>query len=123
MNLVAIVVMLQGGLYVINSIIEIFNGADFKVGTNIILSTNFYYIGVAFGVLLIISSIGLLKRKKYGYFLVLYLYSILLIYYLMAVIYLVVNRLYFLGFYCIVVMTIFYMIINFVRKNKSEFVG
>ncbi|MBE3591516.1 MAG: hypothetical protein IMW84_01080 [Thermoanaerobacter sp.] len=123
MNLVAIVVMLQGGIYVINSIIEIFNGADFKVGTNIILSTNFYYIGVTFGVLLIISSIGLLRRKKYGYFLVLYLYSILLIYYLMAVIYLVVNKLYFLAFYCIVVMTIFYMIINFVRKNKSEFVG
>jgi Ca2+/Na+ antiporter len=121
MNFVAILVMLQGGLYILDSIIRIFEGANFKIGGNIILSTNFYFIGIIFGAIFIISSIGLLKKRKYGYFLALYLYAILIIYYLMAIAYLIINQQYFLAFYCIAVMVVFYMIINYVRKNKSEF--
>ncbi|MCP2241225.1 putative membrane protein, partial [Thermoanaerobacterium thermosaccharolyticum] len=69
----------------------------------------------------LLTFTGLLKKRKYGYFLALYLYAILIIYYLMAIAYLIINQQYFLAFYCIAVMVVFYMIINYVRKNKSEF--
>ncbi|AST57598.1 hypothetical protein Thert_01578 [Thermoanaerobacterium thermosaccharolyticum] len=39
----------------------------------------------------------------------------------MAIAYLIINQQYFLAFYCIAVMVVFYMIINYVGKNKSEF--
>ncbi|AFK85737.1 MULTISPECIES: hypothetical protein [Thermoanaerobacterium] len=121
MNFVAILVMLQGTLYILDSIIRMVEGANFKIGSNVILSTNFYFIGIIFGAIFIISSIGLFKKRIYGYFLALYLYAILIIYYLMAIAYLIINQQYFLAFYCIAVMVVFYMIINYVRKNKSEF--
>ncbi|MGF7398011.1 hypothetical protein [Thermoanaerobacterium thermosaccharolyticum] len=121
MNFVAILVMLQGTLYILDSIIRILEGANFKIGSNVILSTNFYFIGIIFGAIFIISSIGLFKKRIYGYFLALYLYAILIIYYLMAIVYLIINQQYFLAFYCIAAMVVFCMIINYVRKNKSEF--
>ncbi|MDE4543125.1 hypothetical protein BVF91_05600 [Thermoanaerobacterium sp. PSU-2] len=121
MNFVAILVMLQGALYILDSIMRMLERVNFKIGSNVILSTNFYFIGIIFGAVFIISSIGLLKKRKYGYFLALSLYTILIIYYLMAIAYLIINQQYFLAFYCIAVMAVFYMIINYIRKNKSGF--
>lgn len=93
-NFVAILVMLQGTLYILDSIIRMFEGTNFKIGGIIILSTNFYFIGIIFGAIFIISSIGLLKKRKYGYFLALYLYAILIIYYLMAIAYLIISSIF-----------------------------
>lgn len=124
MNFVAWIIMLHGIVYLIQSISNIYTNKQMSLG-KIQLGMTINYLGVILAIILIISSIGLLKRKKYGYYLTLLIYTLLMAYCISSLIY--VN--FSMGFdfiLTVIILTLFFLsflIVNYIRKQSSVFMG
>jgi hypothetical protein len=121
----SILVTLQGLSYCIQSILGFYIGTELKFGVQLI-NSNYNLVGIVLGVLLIITGIGIWYRKEYAYNSAMVVYSLLVIYGMISICYLLITQTIESGILVpIVLITIisilFLLFIRYVKTNKFEF--
>lgn len=122
MYLVSFLILAQGIKYIIEANTKINNASLYKFGYIVLKTPVLYYIEIALGVLLIVSSIGIFTKKKFGYTLITWLYTFLIIYCLGSVIYLLLVSEYIPIIIVTCLVLYFYIVLSYMRKHRSEFV-
>lgn len=123
MNLVAAFILLQGLVYFIVSILGIYLGRTVSVGL-MGIGLNLNFIGAALGICMIISSVGLFQKKKYGYNTFRWTYSIFLVFQSGTLINIWFKNGFDLGYSLgsLILLGIFYKILTFVGKERARFI-
>lgn len=121
----SILVALQGLGYCIQSILGFYEGTELKFGIHLI-NSNYNLVGIVLGAWLIITGIGIWYRKRYAYNSTMIVYSLLVIYCMISICYLLITQTIESGIFVpIVLITIisilFLFIIRYIKKNKLEF--
>ncbi len=120
MKVLSTIVTIQGLVYIYGSIISIFNGNMFEVGTYS-LGPYFHIMGIVLGLSLVIAGIGLWFQKRYSYYLTIIIYFMLTIYGGIAVVYLlIVNEI--VPMLLVILFLIYsFIIINYTWRRKIKF--
>ena len=84
MKILSSLMIIQGIVYFIQSILGLFKGTLLKFGT-VSINANYNIIGIVLGIWLIISGIGIWGKKKYAYKSTILLYSLLIIYLIISI--------------------------------------
>jgi hypothetical protein len=121
----SILVDLHGLGYFIQSILGFYEGTELKFGVHLI-NSNYNIVGIVLGVWLIITGIGIWYKKRYAYNSAMVVYSLLIIYGMISICYLLITQTIVSGIFVpIVLITIisilFLLFIRYVKKNKLEF--
>lgn len=124
-KVISFLVALQGMGYFIQSILGLYRRTELKIGVQGI-DPNYNIIGVILGLWLIATGIGVWYRKEYAYRSIIIIYSLLIIYGVISIGYLLVNQP--LNSNIIpplvitaIVLAFFAIIIKYIQKNKHEF--
>lgn len=125
MKALSVIVSLQGLGYFIQSILGLYRGKELEIGVQLI-NSNYNIIGVILGAWLIAIGIGIWYRKRYAYSSTIIVYSLLNLYVIASVGYILATQSINSDIIApIVVATIvwilFFMVIKYVQKNKLEF--
>lgn len=122
MKLLAILIIYQGLNLTVESITQLRVGNYFKFGSYY-LNGNFYFIGIAFGVWLLLTGLGAFLKKRFSYYSIIIAYSLLSVYCLIALVYcgLIENASWQPVVILITEIALFLIFIRYTHKNKSFF--
>lgn len=114
---------LQGLRYLIQYIIDLSSGTPLKFGTHLV-NSNYNIIGIVLGLWFIVTGIGIWYRKKYAYNSTIIVQSLLIIYVLLGLCYLLITQGFSLAPVVILIieLIIFFIVIKYTQRNKSYFI-
>jgi hypothetical protein len=124
-KVLSVLVTLQGLGYFIQSILGLYRGTELKIGVQLI-NSNYNIVGIILGAWLIFTGIGIWYRKGYAYSSTIIAYSLLIIYGISSVGYILVTQRINSDIItpivlAIIVLVLFFMVIRYVQKNKLKF--
>lgn len=118
----SVLITMQGIFYTINSTIQLYDREMLKFAKQQ-LNYKLNFIGIIVGIWLIFTGISLFYKKKYAYYSTIIVYFLLIIYGIIALVYLLTIEGFVLvpAIFTFTIIIFFLFIIWYIKKNKSQF--